>query len=358
MKRIIALIMVFCMVFVLAACGGAEAPAEETDGTPAADDGKVYEMSVSFAAPEFSTTEITASLDRIQAASNGRIKFTYYYSWSITSVPTVVDDLNSGVVDIAAVPINEHLNVFPYSNLITYTPFLGLPGQMEMGEIFDEMYDENDALQQEYAKAGLTYWTNYPLPGYHIFTTKDHAIKTPGDLKGLKLISSSALMQGYISANGGAAVTAPVTEYATSLNTNVVDGVINHINVLAAFGCLDFLNAATVFGDSGTAMAIMAMCISNDAWNELPANLQQLFADEAAALRDNQGAWDKAASEANIKVIEDKGGAVTYLTDAEVKAWADVFTAQREAYIKELAAGGATEAQAIYDALTEKIAAY
>ena len=40
-----------------------------------------------------------------------------------------------------------------------------------------------------------------------------------------------------------------VTEYATSLNTSVVDGVINHANVLAAFGALDFVNGATAFGD-------------------------------------------------------------------------------------------------------------
>jgi len=370
MKRIIALIMVLCLVFAFTACSSGKAPAEPAQ-TPAggqaqqpaapaapADDGKVYKFNVSFAAPEFSTTEITAALDRIQEASKGRIEFTYYYSWSITSVPTVVDDLNSGVVDIAAVPVNEHVNLFPYTNLVTYTPFLGLPGMIETADIFHELYSEHEAIQKEYENAGLKYWTNYPCPVYHIFTTKDHSIRKPQDLKGLKLISSSSLMQKYITANGGAAVTAPVTEYATSLNTNVVDGVINHANVIAAFGCLDFINAATVFGESGTADALMIMCFSQKAWNSLPADLQQLFIDEADNLRHDQGAWDKEASQKYISAIEEKGGNVIRLTPEEIAVWADAFKEMREAYIQELIAGGATEAQNIYDALMQKIAKY
>ena len=112
------------------------------------------------------------------------------------------------------------------------------------------------------------------MPGYNIYTDKKNEIKTPEDLKGLKLISSSALMQAYITSHQGAAVTAPVTEYATSLNTNVVDGIINHINVLAAFGCMDFIQAATVFGDSGTATAPMVMAISEKVWSQLSPDLQ------------------------------------------------------------------------------------
>lgn len=351
MKKILSLIMILCLVLALTACQ------PNTSSSTTADPDKVYKFNVSFAAPEFSTTEITASLDRIQEASNGKIEFTYYYSWSITSVPTVVDDLTSGVCDIAAVPINEHLNLFPYSNLITYTPFLGLPGMIEASDLFTEMYNEQEAIQKEYTDAGLHYWTNYPMPGYNIYTTdKNNAIKKPEDLKGLKLITSSALMQQYISTHQGAAVTAPVTEYATSLNTNVVNGVINHANVLAAFGCMDFINAATVFGDSGTAMVPMIMAFSETAWSSLPADLQKLFNDEAVDLAHNQGGWDKAANEKNIGIIEEKGGTVTRLTADEIAVWADAFEAQREAYIAELIADGHAEAQNVYDALQEKLA--
>jgi TRAP-type C4-dicarboxylate transport system substrate-binding protein len=357
MKKIIALVLVFSLVFALAACGGG-GDSEPVGGDGPADEGKVYKMNVSFAAPEFSNPGITAAFERIQEASNGRIEFTYYYSWSLSSVPTVIDDLNSGIVDIAAVPVTEHMNLFPYTNLVTYTPFLGLPGTMAAGDFFHELYHENEAIQEEYEKAGVVYWTNYPLPPYNIYTTKDFAIKTPDDLNGLKLISSSALMQQFIDSHGGAVVNAPVTEYATSLNTSVVDGVINHANVLAAFGALDFVNGATAFGDSGTALAILTMCISENTWNDLPEDLQQLFLDEADNLRHDQGAWDIENGQKNLASIEEKGGTVTYLTEEEMKVWQDAFAEMLEDYIAELNANGATEAQNIYDQLMKKIANY
>mgnify|MGYP003303280066 CR=1 FL=1 len=355
MKKILALILALVMALSLVACGE-KAPAAD-DGAAAGDDTTVYKMNVSFAAPEFSTTEITAALDRIQAASNGRIEFTYYYSWSLSSVPTVVDDLTSGVVDIAAVPINEHLSLFPYSNLVTYTPFLGLPNMLDAAKIYDELYAENEVFAQEYANLGLKYWTNYPCPGYNIFTTKDNQIKTPDDLAGLKLITSSSMMAQFIEAHGGAVLNSPVTDYATNLNTNVADGVVNHANVLAAFGCMDFVNGVTVFGDQGTAVSIMMMCFSEDAWNALPADLQALFEAEATALRDGQGAWDNGANGGNIAGIGEKGGAVVELTEDEIKVWQDAFAPFLSDYIAELEAGGATEAQAIYDALQAKLAA-
>ena len=357
MKKILALILALVMALSLVACGEKAPAADEGADAPAVEDNTVYKLNVSFASPEFTTQAITDSLNRIQAASNGRIEFTYYYSWSLTSVPTVVDDLNSGVVDIAAVPINEHLALFPYSNLVTYTPFLGLPNMLEAAKLFDELYAENAAFAEEYAKNGLKYWTNYPCPGYNIYTTADKQIKTPADLKGLKLISSSAVMSEFLTANGAAVVNAPVTDYATSLNTNVVDGVINHANVLMAFGCMDFVKGATVFGDQGSAISLMMMCFSEDAWNRLPADLQALFEAEAETLRDTQCEYDYTSHAGNIDYITGNGGSVITLTDDEIAAWRDAFEPFLADYIADLTASGATEAQAIYDALQAKLAA-
>ena len=355
MKKFLALILALVMVLGLVACGEKAPAADEGTDAPAVEDNTVYKMNVSFAAPEFSTTEITAALDRIQAASNGRIEFTYYYSWSLTSVPAVVKDMNNGIVDIAAVPINEHLVDFPYSNLVTYTPFLGLPNMLEAAKLYDELYDEFDVFAEEYANNGLVYWTNFPCPGYNIYTTADHAIRVPSDLAGLKIISSSEMMSKFLTANGAAVVNAPVTDYATSLNTNVADGVVNHANVLAAFGCMDFIKGATVFGDQGTAVSIMMMCFSEAAWNKLPADLQALFTAEAEALRDGQGAWDNNANGGNIAGISGKGGVVTTLTDAEIQVWQDAFAPYLNDYITSLEQSGATQARAVYDALMAKI---
>ncbi len=259
-------------------------------------------------------------------------------------MPTVVDDLNSGVCDIAAVPINGHLNLFPYSNLITYTPFLGLPGMLETADLFTEMHNEQEAISKEYTNAGLHYWTTPCLATIFIPPTRKMRSERPEDLKGLKLISSSALMQAYITDHQGAAVTAPVTEYTTSLNTNVVDGIINHINVLAAFGCMDFIQAATVFGDSGTATAPMVMAISEKVWSQLSPDLQKLFNDEAKILVTVRAVGTGMLTK-GILILSKKKAEPLRLTEAEIKVWADIFAVQREAYIDQLIADGHTEAR-------------
>lgn len=313
---------------------------------------KVYDLNVSFAAPEFSTTEITAALDRIQEASEGRLNFTYYYSWSITSVPNVIDDLNAGVVDIAAVPASEHLNRFPYTNLVTYTPFLGHKDIMTGAETFDELFEEYEVFQEEYEKAGLFYWTNYPCAPYNIFTNDNYEIDTPEKLNGLKLITSSAPMQQFITKSGGAPASFPVPEYATSMNTKAVDGLINHANVVAAFGVGDFIEGGTVFGESGTAMTLMTMCISKSTWEQLPEDLQQLFLDEKIALRDDQGLWEYEANARNL----DSWPNLIYLDDEQVAEWKDALGDILDEYILEIEENGAEQASEIYEAVQEKIA--
>ena len=344
MKKLLVLVLAACMCIGLLG-GFAAASADE-----------VFELNVSFAAPEFSTMGITESLNRIQEASEGRIVFNYYYSWSLASVATVVDDLNSGVVDIAAVPVNEHLNTFPYSNLITYTPFLPLKGMRETAVLFNEMFDEYEALQNEYANLGLHYWTNYPCAPYNIYTTVDKQIKAPADVAGLKLITSSKLMSDFVTSNGGAVVNSPVTDYATNLNTNVVDGVINHINVMAAFGCLDFIGGATSFGDSGTAMNLMMMCISQSCWDRLPDDLKALFEAEKDGLLNGQCDDELEMMTNNTQALIDKGVNIVELTDEEIQVWRDAFEEMRQGYIDELEGQGYDQAQELYDALIAKLA--
>jgi TRAP-type C4-dicarboxylate transport system substrate-binding protein len=197
------------------------------------------------------------------------------------------------------------------------------------------------------------YWTNYPCAPYNIFTNEDFAISEPADLNGLQIITSSAPMQQFITENGGAPEAFPVTDYATTMNTKAVDGIINHANVIAAFGVSDFIQGATVFGESGTAMSLMTMCFSEAAWNDLPADLQQLFLDEKEALRDNQGGWELGANQANLESWPN----VITLDDTQMKVWQDAFADILTSYVDEIEASGADQAWEVYEDVQARIAA-
>ena len=357
-KKILALLLCAGLIASFGtACGTEEGSTPAGSGDAAASE-EVYKFDVSFATPEPITVAMTETFDRIQEASNGRIEFTYYYSWSLSSVGTIVDDFNTGIVDIGVVPINMHTNLFPYSNLVTDTPFMGIPSMEANTVIYDELYDEYDVFKAEFENAGLHYWTCFANAPYHLFTVGDKAITTPDDLNGVKLMTDDAMLQEYIKNHGGAPVSSPVTEYATNLNTNVVDGAINHGATFSAFGCLDFLGSATVFGDQGFLTSIGTVCFSEEAWNSLPADLQALFEAEAENLRDNYTAEVGAMADGAIQTLKDSGKDVVELTDDQIATWSAEFGEILAKKIAELEKSGATEAQEYYDIVQEKIANY
>ena len=376
--RIISMILVLCLALAVAtACGGNQ-PSGGGSGQPSGGgssqpsgggssqpsgggnqpapppDNTVYKFNVSFAMPEFSAEEVVFAFDRIQEASNGRIEFTHYFSWSLTSVPGCIDDMNAGLVDIAMVPVHEHLNRFPLNSLVYFTPFLGFDPYYKVTALYDEMFLEWPELAKEYTDAGLVYWTNFAMPAYNIFTTGPSNIRTPDDLRGNKIIAGTFLLQQFINAYGGAPVYTPAPEYATSLSTNVVDGIINHANVLRAFGCIDFIKGGTLFGESGIHTGLMMMMFSEQAWNKLPADLQQLFKDEAPALRDNHTMWDYNSHGGNLGAIRGAGGTLIELTPAEMKVWEDAFAPFIDDYLEELASDGYTNARNLYDTMKAK----
>ncbi|MBQ8663446.1 MAG: TRAP transporter substrate-binding protein DctP [Eubacterium sp.] len=357
-KKILALVLCVGLIASFAtACGNDEGAAGNGSGAAAGNE-EVYKFDVSFATPEPITVAMTETFERIEEASNGRIEFTYYYSWSLSSVNTIIDDFNTGIVDIGVVPINMHTNLFPYSNLVTDTPFMGIPSMEANTIIYDELYDEYDVFKAEFDNAGLHYWTCFANAPYHLFSVGNNAITTPADLNGVKLMTDDAMLQQYITNHGGAPVSSPVTEYATNLNTNVVDGAINHGATFSAFGCLDFLNSATIFGDQGILSSIACVCFSQDAWNSLPADLQQLFDDEATNLRDNYTAEVAAMADGAIQTLVDSGKDIVFLTEEQIAAWSEGFDDILADKIAELEKNGATEAQKYYDIVQDKIAAY
>lgn len=366
MRKMLCVIFALCLVLAtLVGCssGGASsggtapdssAPASSDGGSEPTDSGETFHFNVSLSTPEQHSVVLVEVLDRIQEKSNGRIEMTYYYSWSLTAVNTIIDDFNAGIVDIGVHSV-ENDTLFPYSNLITNTPFMGLT----MGETavnFDEMFDEYPVFEEEFAKNGLVYWASHPINVSQLYFVGDTPARTPADLNGQRIATNLLMLQEFINENGGAGVSFSVPELSTLVNTGVVDGVIQQPGVMTSFGAIDFLNSATIFGEEGILSAMMAFSFAEDKWNSMPADLQQLFIDEAEYLRDGMiefmedlnGPVDKGLLE-NTTAIE--------LTDADIQVWKDSFGDIADKHVEGLIGRGCDQAKEIYDIVKEKGAA-
>lgn len=370
MKKMLCTILALCLILVaFAGCNGGNQPASTAASTgsaatstagssepaPApAGDGETFHFNVSLSTPEQHSVPIVEILDRIQDESNGRIEMTYYYSWSLTSVATIIDDMNSGIVDMGVHSL-ENDTFFPYSNLITNTPFMGMTMALT-AENFDEMYDQYPVFEEEFTKNGIVYWAAHPINEQQLYTVTDHEIRTPADLNGLRIATGVPMLQQFINENGGAGVSFAVPELSTLVNTGVVDGVMQQPGIMTAFGVIDFLGSATIFGEAGISSATMVFSFAKDKWDAMPADLQQLFTDEAVNMRDSIAAF---MYELNTPVNEGllENTPAIKLTDEEIKVWSDAFAPIAAAHIEDLNSRGCDQAQEIYDAVKAKVAA-
>lgn len=359
LKKLTSFIILLCLtITLLVGCSG-ESDKDLKENTEV-DKNKVYEFNVSFHAPEGATVALTDVFRRMEKTSEGRLKFNIFYTWTLSSVESVIKDLQSGITDIATVPPHEYMNLFPRTSFITGTPFLGLPGILEAGDIYAEMLEEFPSIMDEYEDMGLTYWTNFFMPQNNLYQTGSYGeiIVKPSDLKGHKIIITSTMMQQLVAKHGGAPVTATITEYFSNLEKGVADSTVSHLNAINAFGCGELIKKATIFGDSGMFLGSLSFLFSTKKWNSLPKDLQQIFTDEAEAIRKSNGEEDIAKLKSGMEKLTASGADIYTLTDAEIKVWQDDFEPFLEDYIAQLEKDGVDDIQEIYDVLKEKIANY
>ena len=317
----------------------------------------VHHFNVSFANPEALVAPAVRALDRIQERSNGRITMTYYFAWSLSSPPTIIDDINAGMVHIGAIPITEHTTRLPHLSTAAYVPMLGFPNMLEVGPLIDSVIADYPIFAEEFSRNDLVYITQWAMAPYHIWLAGDREIRTPSDFAGMRVVTSCRMLQALISDNGGAPVTMPVTDYAISLSTGVVDGAIMHVNIMRTQGALDFIDSATIFADSGLTTAIQVFAFNDRAWNALSSDLQQLFLDEAEYIRDGIAQLLHSQEQSNMEWFEETGANITTLTPAELDMWRELAHVFIEDELQIRYNDGATQVFEIFESVVRRTTA-
>src|SRR5690554_848518 len=120
------------------------------DETGVVEDEKVYEVKFNHTTPEVAPTNqiIKAWANSIEEKSNGRIEFTHYWSNSLIYEATdIPKGVASGVADISWMAIT---NIPGNMTLeLTYLPGLAWPSLEGGTEIYGQLLDEFEVLQDE-----------------------------------------------------------------------------------------------------------------------------------------------------------------------------------------------------------------
>ena len=205
--------------------------------------------------------------DKIEAASDGRIKIERFASMALGGTPPeLLDQAVDGVADIVW-------------TVVGYTP-----GRFPGTEVFELPFMVEDA-----RAASCAYWTLYEsemqddFADVHILGTWVHGpgmfhtadpVEVPSDLEGMKIRGGSRLVNQLLELTGATPVGMPVPAVSEALSKGVIDGTTIPWEVTAALKVPELVENHTEFEGPALYNLTFVLAMNNDAYNGMPADLQ------------------------------------------------------------------------------------
>ena len=255
---------------------------------------------------------------KIEAATNGRVKVTFFGGESMAKAPDHYDLVLQGTADIVYMDPNHVPGAFPLSEIIAL-PFLWSDA-VQCSEVMWKAYNKY-LKDSEYSKVKLLFVFNIGLNDFHA----RKPVKTLADMKGLKLASVAPVHSKTIRALGGKGVFMIEPEIYTALERGMLDG-----RFFNWEGCFVFKNfEVTKYRIQGINIFTMPNIImmNKDKWNSLPDDIKKII-DAESGLNYSRfmGKLMQGANDQFMQMIIDHDKKVgnpptMKISDAELAKW-------------------------------------
>ena len=221
-----------------------------------------------------------------------------------------------------------------------------LPASIPDGKTgYDALWDAFDAGEMTSEFPGtkpLALWTSEP----NIFIMKDHDIRTPDDLAGLKVRVAGATAAEVATALGATPVQMPISEVYTALETGLIDGVITGASTLSDFKLDEVANSYTTGAPLGRLVFYTVM--NQGAYDGL-SDEQKAALDEASGRALSQSAEEAwlATADSALQAAADAGNnTIIELSEDEAQAFEDLVEPVTQSYIDSVDGQAAADAMA------------
>lgn len=313
-KRFIALVLCLVMALALAACGGSgsssSAPAASSGDAASAPAGdgseQTFNLKLSHGLAEDHAVHIamTAWAADVAEKSGGTINIQIFPNGTLGSEADNISQIQAGALDMAKVSASTLGNFKSEWNVVS-VPYVFNDKdhyyKVMDGEIADELY----ALTEDDGFIGLTWLDS----GSRSFYTADTAIRTPADLKGLKIRTMDSQMAiDMMTALGGSATVMGYSDIYTGMQQGVVDGAENNITAMR-----DHADVTKYYCFDEHTRIPDIIVISTSVWNKMSDNQKSIMTETAKAMTESyKTAWAEfedevrtAAAENGVEFIED-----------------------------------------------------
>ena len=189
-------------------------------------------------------------------------------------------------------------------------------------------YDEH--LADEFpGTVPVALWTSEP----NVFIMRDHEIRTPADVAGLKLRVAGAAAAQVVEALGGTPVQMPINQVYNALETGLIDGVVTGSSTLNDFKLDEVANSYT-FGANLGRLSFYAV-MNEGVYNGLSAEAKEAL-DIMALSKSAEDAWNATSDDGVAQARASGDNVFIDLTEEEAAAFAEAVSGVVNAYVADV----------------------
>lgn len=331
-KKLLSALLTGCMALSLVACSGggsgtgtaastaapaasesASTAASEAAAPAAAADGEVFTLQ--WAHSSSTNDRLALATEKmakeLEEASGGRIIIEHYPASQLGAEREILEGITLGTIDCAVISSGVVAN---FSNSIYVT---SVPYQIDEREVGWKVYDGEfgQMLGKKTEEEAGWKWLGWGENSLRMFSNSKKEIKTPADMAGLKIrVQENDIHMQIVNDLGASATPVNFAELYTALQQGTVDGQENGVALTYSMGFNEVVKYMTYYPHIYDPYLV---CMSIDAWNRLPADLQALMEEYGAKYCQYEREFNLQNDEEYLKEMEDGGLQVYYPTDEE-----------------------------------------
>lgn len=213
--------------------------------------------------------------DRIKKATDGRVEVTVFAGGSLASATEILDAVKTGAADMGWIYSPLYPGQFKIAEAISL-PLLGVATAQQAANVLWDLYEENEALKKELS-ANFKVLFLYTNPSSFI-ATNTRAVKTVGDLQGIKLRAPAGTATNMLILWGGTPIAMGPGDIYQAVEKGVLDGYILEYTGIQSFKLDEVTKYYTeILFFVGPFMTIM----NKNTFDSLPEDLRQIVENES-----------------------------------------------------------------------------